>query len=207
MLNRNKVEIVGVATTYPEFSHEVFGEAFYTMDVTTERTSGYPDVIPVTVSERLFDREDYLGMAVRIKGQMRSYNRVDEDKTRLILSVFAMDVTELPEGGLHVNEIVIDGYLCKPPVYRQTPSGREIADIMVAVNRPYGKSDYIPCICWGRNARYAGKMDVGDRIRITGRIQSRDYWKKMPDGTQEKRTAIEVSAAAIGKEEGHGENV
>lgn len=207
MLNRNKVEIVGVATTYPEFSHEVFGEAFYTMDVTTERTSGYPDVIPVTVSERLFDREDYLGMAVRIKGQMRSYNRVDEDKTRLILSVFAMDVTELPEGGLHVNEIVIDGYLCKPPVYRQTPSGREIADIMVAVNRPYGKSDYIPCICWGRNARYAGKMDVGDRIRITGRIQSRDYWKKMPDGTQEKRTAIEVSATAIGKEEGHGENV
>lgn len=207
MLNRNKVEIVGVATTYPEFSHEVFGEAFYTMDVTTERTSGYPDVIPVTVSERLFDREDYLGMAVRIKGQMRSYNRVDEDKTRLILSVFAMDVTELPEGGLHVNEIVIDGYLCKPPVYRQTPSGREIADIMVAVNRPYGKSDYIPCICWGRNARYAGQMNVGDRIQITGRIQSRDYWKKMPDGTQEKRTAIEVSAAAIGKEEGHGENV
>lgn len=207
MLNRNKVEIVGVATTYPEFSHEVFGEAFYTMDVTTERTSGYPDVIPVTVSERLFDHEDYLGMAVRIKGQMRSYNRVDEDKTRLILSVFAMDVTELPEGGLHVNEIVIDGYLCKPPVYRQTPSGREIADIMVAVNRPYGKSDYIPCICWGRNARYAGQMNVGDRIQITGRIQSRDYWKKMPDGTQEKRTAIEVSAAAIGKEEGHGENV
>lgn len=207
MLNRNKAEIVGVATTYPEFSHEVFGEAFYTMDVTTERTSGYPDVIPVTVSERLFDREDYLGMAVRIKGQMRSYNRVDEDKTRLILSVFAMDIADLPAGSPHENEVILDGYLCKTPVYRRTPSGREVTDMLVAVNRPYGKSDYIPCICWGRNARYASQLNVDDRIQITGRIQSRDYWKKMPDGTREKRTAIEVSAAAIKKEEGHGENV
>lgn len=197
MLNRNKVEIVGAATTYPEFSHEVFGESFYTMDVTTERTSGYPDVIPVTVSERLFNREDYVGMPVKIKGQVRSYNRVDEDKTRLMLSVFAMDIADLPAGSPHENEVALDGYLCKTPTYRRTPFGREVTDMLVAVNRPYGKSDYIPCICWGRNARYASQLNVGDRIQITGRIQSRKYCKKLPNGAQEERTAIEVSVMTI----------
>lgn len=172
------------------------------MDVRCKRLSENFDTIPVMISERLMDVEKgYSGQLVSISGQFRSYNRHEERKNRLILSVFAREIEFLDEvpGGSESNQIFLDGYICKKPVYRKTPLGREIADVLLAVNRPYGKSDYIPVILWGRNARYATYFKVGERMRVWGRIQSREYVKKLDDERTETQTAYEVSVSRIGE--------
>ncbi len=200
VIENNQVSVIGEIVSGFTFSHDVFGEGFYMMDVLVKRLSDSEDVIPVMVSERLIDvKEDYVGESIRIQGQFRSYNRHEEKRNRLVLSVFAREVEFLEEEveNAKTNQIFLDGYICKAPVYRKTPLGREIADLLVAVNRPYGKSDYIPCICWGRNARFASSFEVGGHTQIWGRIQSREYVKKIDETESEKRTAYEVSVSKL----------
>lgn len=196
----NKVTIMGEIVSGFTYSHEIFGEGFYMMDVRCKRLSENYDTIPVVVSERLMDMaKDYQGELVCISGQFRSYNRHEERKNRLVLSVFVREI-EFVDEVLHSpesNQIFLDGFICKEPAYRKTPLGREIVDLLLAVNRPYGKSDYIPCICWGRNARYAGSFHVGERICVWGRIQSREYMKKLDEENVEKRVAYEVSVSRL----------
>ena len=182
------------------FSHQVYGEGFYLVDVLVKRLSDSEDRIPLMVSERLVDvTQDYEGEYIMVQGQFRSYNRHEEKKNRLVLSVFVRELSFVEEADdtIKTNQIFLDGYICKPPVYRKTPLGREIADLLLAVNRPYGKSDYIPCICWGRNARYASAFEVGGHVLIWGRIQSREYIKKLEENQTEKRTAYEVSVSKL----------
>lgn len=182
------------------FSHQVFGEGFYTVELLVKRLSDSEDRIPLMVSERLVDvTQDYEGEYIQVQGQFRSYNRHEEKRNRLVLSVFVRELSfvEEEDDSITVNQIFLDGYICKPPVYRKTPLGREIADLLMAVNRPYGKSDYIPCICWGRNARYASAFEVGGHVLIWGRIQSREYMKKLGENEMEKRVAYEVSVSKL----------
>lgn len=200
IIKNNKVTIMGEIVSGFIFSHEIFGESFYTMDVRCKRLSENYDTIPVMVSERLMDvKEDFTGQLVSINGQFRSYNRHEGEKTRLILSVFAREVEVLDEieGLTRTNQIFLDGYICKHPVYRKTYLGREIADALLAANRPYGKSDYIPVIFWGRSARFVSSLSVGERLKINGRIQSREYMKKLDEENVERRIAYEVSASRI----------
>ena len=200
IIENNQVTIMGEIVSEFVFSHEVFGEGFYMVDVSVKRLSNSEDKIPVMISERLIDvTQNYIGEFVAISGQFRSYNKHDEMKNRLVLSVFAREVEFIDEelDGAKTNNIMLDGYICKLPVYRKTPLGREIADLLIAVNRPYGKSDYIPCICWGRNARFASAFEVGNHVQVFGRIQSREYVKKLTDTTTEKRTAYEVSVSKL----------
>ena len=182
------------------FSHQVFGEGFYLVDILVKRLSDSEDRIPLMVSERLVDvSQDYEGEYIMVQGQFRSYNRHEEKKNRLVLSVFVRELSFVEEAdeSIKTNQIFLDGYICKPPVYRKTPLGSEIADLLLAVNRPYGKSDYIPCICWGRNARYASAFEVGGHVLLWGRIQSREYIKKLGENETEKRTAYEVSVSKL----------
>lgn len=182
------------------FSHQVFGEGFYTVDLLVKRLSDSEDLIPLMVSERLVDvTQDYEGEYIIVQGQFRSYNRHEEKKNRLVLSVFVRELSfvEEEDDTIKTNQIFLDGYICKPPVYRKTPLGREIADLLIAVNRPYGKSDYIPCICWGRNARYASAFEVGGHVLLWGRIQSREYMKRINETESEKRIAYEVSVSKL----------
>ena len=200
VIENNQVTIMGEVISGFTFSHEVFGEGFYMVDVDVKRLSNPRDRIPVMVSERLIDlRQHYEGEYLMICGQFRSYNRHEEQKNRLVLSVFAREVTFIEEepDGARTNNILLDGYICKLPVYRKTPLGREIADLLLAVNRPYGKSDYIPCICWGRNARFASAFEVGEHVQILGRIQSREYVKKLSETETQKRIAYEVSVSKL----------
>ena len=200
IIENNQVSIMGQIISQFTFSHQVFGEGFYLIDVLVKRLSDSEDRIPVMISERLIDvTQDYEGEYIQVYGQFRSYNRHEEKKNRLVLSVFAREVSfvEEEDDSVKSNQIFLDGYICKPPVYRKTPLGREIADLLIAVNRPYGKSDYIPCICWGRNARYASAFAVGGHVLIWGRIQSRDYVKKLSETETEKRTAYEVSVSKL----------
>lgn len=200
IIENNQVTISGEIASGFNFSHETYGEKFYIVDVNVQRMSDACDIIPATVSERLIDvYDDYTGQFVSVTGQLRSYNKQYGEKKRLVLSVFAQEFDLLGEDVEinNDNHIFLDGYICKEPIYRKTPFGREIADILLAVNRPYGKSDYIPCICWGRNARYAGNLKVGERCAIEGRIQSRIYIKTLDDGSTEERTAYEVSVSKL----------
>lgn len=200
VIENNQVTIMGEVVGDFTFSHEIFGEGFYVIDVEVARLSESSDVIPVMVSERLLDvKRDYKGENLCVTGQFRSYNRHEEKKNKLILSVFAREIEFLDtiEESAKTNQIYLDGYICKEPVYRKTPLGREIADLLLAVNRPYGKSDYIPCICWGRNARYVSSFTVGSRCLVWGRIQSREYMKKISEETTEKRVAYEVSVSKL----------
>jgi len=200
VFDNNQVTIAGEIMGGFTFSHDVFGEGFYVMDISVGRLSESNDIIPIMVSERLVDvKRDYTGMHAVISGQFRSYNRHEESRNRLVLSVFAREIEILEESADEVrpNYIFLDGFVCKPPIYRKTPLGREIADVLLAVNRPYGKSDYIPCICWGRNARYAEGFQVGEHIQIWGRIQSREYQKKISETEFEKRVAYEVSVSKL----------
>ncbi len=195
----NKVQVTGKIISGFTYSHEVFGEKFYTVDLAAPRLSGTEDIIPLMVSEQLMDiRQDYSGCTVEVTGKFQSYNRQEEAKRRLILFLFVKEIrdTELV-GGDQSNQIFLEGYICKEPVYRKTPLNREIADLLLAVNRSYGRSDYIPCIAWGRNARYAAGFQVGTRIRIWGRIQSREYTKKLSETESEVRTAYEVSVSRL----------
>lgn len=185
-----------------EFSHRVLGEGFYVANLSSSRKSGNKDIIPIMVSERLVDvEEDFVGSIVRASGQFRSFSKLEGVKRKLELFVFAQEFEVMEEqdskeliGG---NFIHLNGYICKKPAYRKTPLGREVADILLAVNRPYGKSDYIPCVAWGRNARFASGLEVGKRLQIEGRIQSREYVKKVSDAESETRTAYEVSISKM----------
>lgn len=200
IIENNQVTVMGEIASEFEFSHEVFGEGFYMLELLVKRLSDSFDRIPVMISERLIDvTKDYRGEFIQISGQFRSYNRHEEKKNRLVLSVFAREAVfaEATDDKIKSNQIFLDGFICEPPVYRKTPLGREIADMLVAVNRPYGKSDYIPCISWGRNARFAANFEVGSRVQIWGRIQSREYVKRLEDDRTEKRTAYEVSVSKL----------
>ena len=202
IIENNQVSITGKIVTGFTFSHQVYGEGFYTMDLLVKRLSDSEDRIPVMVSERLVDvTQDYVGQYVEIHGQFRSYNRHEGTKNRLMLSVFVREIHFMDEftDYTKTNQIFLDGYICKEPIYRKTPLGREIADLLLAVNRPYGKSDYIPCICWGRNARYASGFEVGEHVQLLGRIQSREYVKRISDTETEKRVAYEVSVSKLEK--------
>ncbi|MBD5541542.1 MAG: single-stranded DNA-binding protein [Lachnospiraceae bacterium] len=200
MNENNKVTVMGEIVGGFSFSHEIYGEGFYMVDILVPRLSESADRIPLMVSERLLDvKKDYSGMNVRVSGQFRSYNRHEERKNKLVLSVFVREwefIDEVERSEM-TNHIELDGFICKEPVYRKTPLGREIADILLAVNRPYGKSDYIPCISWGRNARYANEFEVGSRCKIIGRIQSREYMKKITEELVEKKVAYEVSVSKL----------
>lgn len=200
VIENNQVMIMGEIKSDFSYSHEIFGEGFYMVEVEVARLSDSADIIPLMVSERLIDvDEDYKGQKILVNGQFRSYNRHEERKNRLILSVFAREIEFIDEisENAKTNQIFLDGYICKEPIYRKTPLGREIADLLLAVNRPYGKSDYIPCICWGRNARYASNFEVGSRCAVWGRIQSREYMKKLSEEEVEKRIAYEVSVSKL----------
>ena len=200
IIENNQVSIVGEVVSDFSFSHEVFGEGFYMLNVSVKRLSDSCDVIPLMISERLIDvNADYRGAYIQAVGQFRSYNRHEEKKNRLVLSVFVRELEFISEEveNAKTNQIFLDGYICKAPVYRKTPLGREIADILLAVNRPYGKSDYIPCICWGRNARFASGFEVGGHTQIWGRIQSREYMKKIDEEESERRIAYEVSVSKL----------
>ena len=218
-LENNYLTLVGKVTSEKQFSHEIYGERFYSFDLSVPRLSGNADIIPVTVSERLItDEMMQIGTKLLIKGQFRSYNSYENERNRLILTVFAKDIekleeevpkTEVNEEGEEVqvndfvkketvtNEVILIGYICKKPIYRQTPFGREIADLLLAVNRAYNKSDYIPSIAWGRNARFCQNLEVGTEVKIVGRIQSRNYEKKYEDGTIVKKVAYEVSVGSL----------
>lgn len=200
VIENNQVTVMGEIVSEFSFSHEIFGEGFYMVDIQVARLSESMDIIPVMISERLLDVSgDFRGMMVVVNGQFRSYNRHEEHKNKLVLSVFAREIEFVEEisENIKTNQIFLDGYVCKEPVYRKTPLGREIADLLLAVNRPYGKSDYIPCICWGRNARYASNFEVGERCLVWGRIQSREYMKKLSEDELEKRIAYEVSVSKL----------
>lgn len=193
----NKITLCGTVVEAPEYSHEVFGESFYTFKLKIGRLSGQADILPVMVSERLMSGfEIAIDRRFLIEGQLRSYNIVTENKSRLQLQTFARDISEA-QSDEDINNIVLDGYICKTPVYRVTPFAREIADVLIAVNRAYGKSDYIPSICWGRNARYCQQLRVGESIHVEGRLQSREYQKKIDEETVINKTAYEVSVSKL----------
>ena len=200
LFENNQVVIKGTIVSGFTYSHEILGEGFYMMDVDVKRLSGSSDILPVMISERLINvDEDYRGCMVSVTGQFRSYNRHEENRNRLILSVFARELEFVEHIGAssRSNAVYLDGFICKEPIYRKTPLGREIADLLIAVNRPYGKSDYIPCICWGRNARFASNFTVGSRCAIWGRIQSREYIKKISEEEVIRRVAYEVSVSKL----------
>ena len=193
----NCLTLVGKIISDKTVSHEIYGETFYIFNLEVPRLSGNEDIIPITISERLITNFDLsIGKSVIIEGQFRSYNSYTNEKNKLILTVFAKDIIENKEEENEervTNEVVLNGYICKKHIYRKTPFGREISDILLAVNRAYNKSDYIPCIAWGRNARFCENMEVGTEVKVIGRVQSRTYEKKFEDGTVETRVAYEVS--------------
>lgn len=196
-MSNNKLAITGKILEVPVFSHEVFGEGFYETKIEVKRLSEQVDILPITISERLIIEHDIkVGDIISVSGQFRSYNKLVDDKSRLMLTVFVREILD-DEQMISGNNIDIVGYICKPPVYRTTPFKREICDVLLAVNRAYNKSDYIPCITWGRNARYIKNLPVGTRISLSGRIQSRVYQKTSSDGSVEDRTAYEVSVSKI----------
>lgn len=196
-LVNNLVNISGEIASKPQFSHSVFGEGFYESTIAVERLSSEKDYIPITISERLMEEIGFeKGENVSIEGQFRSYNKMVDDKSKLMLTVFVRECKWESEPK-NVNSIELTGYICKPPIYRTTPFKREIADILVAVNRAYNKSDYIPCIAWGRNARFAAKLEVGDKISLVGRIQSREYQKVLNENAVETRVAYEISVSRL----------
>jgi len=198
VIESNVVTVYGTVTTKPEFSHEMYGEDFYTVYLEVPRLSEITDILPVTISERLMLGISIdIGTKILVEGQLRSYNKYQDGNNKLILTVFARNLKVLEQEVKNPNQIFLDGFICKKPVYRTTPFGREITDMLLAVNRPYNKSDYIPCIAWGRNARYSENLKVGDRIRIWGRIQSRNYQKKLSEDQIITRTAYEVSISKM----------
>jgi single-stranded DNA-binding protein len=204
LIVNNQVNLIGIINKGFEFSHEMFGEGFYNFTIRVPRLSKNEDTIPITASERIIDiNKDYSNELINITGQFRSYNRHVEGKNRLLLTVFARELFVVGEEEMakNPNYIYLNGYLCKEPLYRTTPFGREITDILIAVNRAYNKSDYIPCICWGRNAKYAKSFEVGEKIQLWGRIQSREYQKKVSEDKYINKIAYEVSISKLEKDE------
>ena len=193
----NKVFVRGTIVSNYKFSHQYKDEKFYLFDLEVERKSGVLDILPVLVSERLVDvTEKIIGRTANIWGEFRSHNLHEEEKTKLILNIFCLEIEFCKnlEDYDNNNKIEIQGFICKTPIYRTTPLGKRVADLLIAVNGQYSRSSYIPCLVWGRNAIFSQKLDVGTKLSLTGRIQSRNYEKKMPDGSLQSRTAYEVSA-------------
>ena len=196
-MNNNKVYVYGEIVSNAEFSHEVYGEGFYNMTIKIERLSSQCDFIPITISERLLREEGLkVGDMVALKGQFRSYNKQIDGKSKLALTIFVREIVPKIEN-YPTNVIELSGYICKEPIYRTTPFNREICDVLIAVNRAYNKSDYIPCIAWGRNARFVKSINVGEKVVLQGRIQSREYQKKINDYTVENKVAYEISISKI----------
>ncbi len=197
-METNRAELAGVILTEPFFSHKTYGESFYELTVGVERKSRCMDCVRVIVSERLLKGQRKLaGLYVSVLGQVRTYNEDVCGKSKLNIVVFSKEFVVCEESVKFCNAICLEGFLCKPPIRRTSPLGREICDIMLAVNRMYNKSDYIPCIAWGRNAAYAGDLCVGARLRIEGRLQSREYKKRDSQGNCTTHTAYEVSILKI----------
>lgn len=196
-INNNRVVLTGEVIEEPIFSHETFGEQFFQVQLSVLRLSEKADIIPVIISEKLLtDKRFGVGKTICIKGQFRSYNKNESEHSKLVLTVFAREFVDLTDE-INPNIIEVIGYICKPPIYRTTPFKREICDLLVAVNRSYNKSDYLPCIAWGRNARYLKDIEVGTKVFLVGRIQSREYQKKYDDGTFEIKIAYELSVSRI----------
>ena len=197
----NVVKLTGTIVAGYEYSHSVMGENFYATELVSRRGSGTEDIVKILVSERLIDvSENDIGRRVSVEGQYRSFNSHEEHGSKLLLQVFVKKIEKITED-IEENSIYLDGFICKPPIYRMTPLGREIADVLLAVNRAYGKSDYITCIMWGRNARFAEVLEVGSRIKVNGRIQSRGYVKKYEDHEEEKRAyEVSISTFELGEE-------
>ncbi len=198
LLENNKVYLQGTVASEPVYSHEVLNEGFYTLNISIPRLSGQNDIIPVTISERLLSSADIkLNDVIAMKGQFRSYNKIEDNKSKLVLTVFVRELCEVDENS-NPNLIEIYGYICKSPIYRTTPFNREITDVLIAVNRAYNKSDYIPCITWGRNARFVGELPVGTKLEMVGRIQSREYLKKQDgDLPPISKMAYEISVSKV----------
>ncbi|MBE5731028.1 MAG: single-stranded DNA-binding protein [Clostridiales bacterium] len=196
----NKVFLSGTVFSKPKFSHELYGEGFYEFILEVPRLSEQKDYIPVTISERLMGNDLTEGEKISFYGQFRSFNKLVADKSKLMLTVFVRDFAQGEEGG-NPNIAELTGYVCKAPMYRTTPFNREICDVLLAVNRAYDKSDYIPCIAWGRNARFVKDIAVGQKLSVSGRIQSREYNKRLDNGDMETRTAYELSINKIFMEE------
>ena len=203
-LQNNQADIIGEVCSDFCYSHQIYGEKFYNTELQVPRLSQVEDIIPVTVSEKLILKDrDYMGTLVEVTGQFRSYNRQQNGHNRLLLTVFAREFKAVGDEEItrNPNHIYLKGYICKKPLYRTTPFGREITDLLIAVNRAYNKSDYIPCISWGRNSRYTSRFEIGDEIKLWGRIQSRKYQKRMSEDKIDERTAYEVSITKIEKAE------
>ena len=196
LLQNNSVLLSGKVVGEPVFSHEVYGEKFFEVTLAVKRLSGMEDMLPISISEHLLSDKFHDGNLVAVSGQFRSYNKNVGEKSKLMLTVFVRDLPEYDET-VNLNMLELTGYLCKPPIYRTTPFNREICDILLAVNRQYNKSDYIPCIVWGRNARFAASLPVGEHVNVVGRVQSRNYQKRLDDDSVETRTAYEVSVSKI----------
>lgn len=202
-MQSNYIRVIGNVSSPMEFSHEVFGEKFYEFYIDVPRLSETSDLLPVIISERLLNGINMdIGMSVLVEGQFRSYNRYEDNANKLLLRIFVRDISILDEDEVEElkkrpNEVFLNGYLCKTANYRTTPFGREITDMLIAVNRSYNKSDYIPCIAWGRNARYCENLEVGDHVKIWGRIQSRQYQKKHVDDENQIKTAYEISITKL----------
>ena len=195
-MQNNRVYISGEVVSEPKFSHEVYNEGFYEFNLKVSRLSIAHDIIPVTISERLMSiNKIKVGSKISGNGQFRSYNKLEDGKSKLLLTVFLREIMPFDEN-VNPNVIEINGFVCKEPVFRTTPFNREISDVLLAVNRSYNKSDYLPCIAWGRNARFVRDFKVGDRVSVTGRIQSREYQKKIGDEVV-TRVAFEVSLNKI----------
>jgi single-stranded DNA-binding protein len=200
VIENNMVTISGKIFSNIEFSHEVYGEGFYSFLLAVPRLSDSSDKICVTVSERLISKQKLeIGKIIEVEGQFRSYNSYNNESNKLVLTVFAREVNFLEDEKKikNPNQIYLNGFVCKRPIYRTTPFGREITDMLIAVNRPYNKSDYIPCIAWGRNARYSEGLEIGDNVKVWGRIQSREYQKKLEAGEVMTKTAYEVSVSKM----------
>ncbi len=196
----NRGILVGTVAGEPTFSHENHGEDYYRLTLQVSRLSGVEDILHVIVSRTLLEECPAAdGDQVEVTGEVRSYNNRSGQGSKLQIFLFAHQLAltgELPR-----NDVQLTGALCRPPVYRRTPMGREICDLLLAVNRRYGQSDYLPCIAWGSLARQCREMEVGDRISFSGRLQSRNYVKVI-DGTEEKRTAFEISIMEMQPETG-----
>lgn len=200
MMGNNTLTLTGKIVSEPIFSHEVFGEGFYETQMSVTRLSDQVDILPITISERLLGEYDVkVGDVISVEGQFRSYNKLEGEKSRLMLTVFVREIIDNQSESEYnnPNQIEITGYICKQPIYRTTPFKREICDVLLAVNRAYNKSDYIPCILWGRNARYIRNMPIGAKITVNGRVQSRNYQKITDTGECVERTAYEVSVSKV----------
>lgn len=209
MEENNKISLVGEVISSPKLSHETHNEKFYTVKVDVKRLSGDIDTLEIIISEKLYDIEKIeLGTRYYIEGEIRSYNYYvsETERRKLVINIFAKNLSIAEETDDEcLNNFELIGHICKKPIYRKTPFDREISDILLAVNRLYGKSDYLPCIAWGRNAKFASTLEIGDKIKITGRMQSRQYTKKINDNEEEKKIAYEMSIITLEKKESEEE--